>query len=546
MEDSHKKLFDALCKADFKFSTQDGHVMCLSLDSQGEITCAEKMTVVDSSTWCSLIWQKLDENFEHQHSNDQHSNTGTPISLKAAMAVIPVVPKAVSVSNSTVVRSKFKGVTWTQERETWSANLTHGGNGIFIGDFKTQKEAAKAYDLKCYLYRGFKSKLNFGIPTQFRRAQGHVIFIPGPNMWHVKLTMQDQSYVEVGYFKNADSAETAYKIMKRAYISRGQSGLDYVRSFLFEKCFLATAVSPMHVENTNYDDEDEKEEDDDDESKMKVIESGGQISLGGKPICMVCAADYSEYVTIPCFAHYVVYVLHPYQCAKHTILHTHTHTHIHRHILSTTMCTFVSKCPHDCEKESIRIDSCVRYAMSCAVLEKIDDLSDSINLSDYIPIRDPSKDLGNTLNNNHVDNTQYRSPAFSFPRQIRESEDGGVIVTLDGFTYKLSVSMAMRPISYVAPMSSTSSSNITTLPSNNKRHWNGSIVLQNGNVDEKKKKKQKKKRQKTDEWKESESDDDDDKFEPRVFSSKSAGNLTFEVFVGTRENEMEISNRTSR
>ena len=58
-------------------------------------------------------------------------------------------------------------------------------------------------------------------------------------------------------------------------------------------------------------------------------------------------------------------------------------------------------------------------------LEKIDDLSDSINLSYYIPIRDPSKDLGNTLNNNHVDNTQYRSPVFSFPRQIRESEGGG-------------------------------------------------------------------------------------------------------------------------
>ena len=59
MEDSNKKLFDALCKADFKFSTQDGHVMCLSLDSQGEISCAEKMTVVDSSTW------NVGENFNH-------------------------------------------------------------------------------------------------------------------------------------------------------------------------------------------------------------------------------------------------------------------------------------------------------------------------------------------------------------------------------------------------------------------------------------------------------------------------------------------------
>ena len=265
------KLFDALCKSDFEFSTQDGHVFCLSLDDQGEISCTEKMKV-DSST---------------------------PISLKSAMAVVPVVPKPVSKSSAVVRASKFKGVTWTQERETWSANLTHDGNSIFIGDFKTQKEAAKAYDLKCYLYRGFKSKLNFGIPTQFRRAQGHVIFIPGPNMWHVRLTMQDKSNVEIGYFKNADSAESAYKIAKRAYISKGQSGLDYIRSFLFEKCFLATAVSPMCVENTKYDD-DEKEEDN--ESEMKVIGSGGQISLKRrKPICMVCAADYSEYVTVSCF-----------------------------------------------------------------------------------------------------------------------------------------------------------------------------------------------------------------------------------------------------
>ena len=285
------------------------------------------------------------------------------------MAVIPVVPKAVSVSNSTVVRSKFKGVTWTQERETWSANLTHGGKGIFIGDFKTQKEAAKAYDLKCYLYRGFKSKLNFGIPTQFRRAQGHVIFIPGPNMWHVKLTMQDQSYVEIGYFKNADSAETAYKIMKRAYISRGQSGLDYVRSFLFEKCFLATAVSPMHVENTNYDDEDEKEEDDDDESKMKVIESGGQISLKKrKPICMVCAADYSEYVTVSCF-HITLCKFHIQIALTDYVKHTLFFTHTQAYPVNNNVYVRIEM-PTRLQKKRVRIDSCVRYAMSCAVLRR--------------------------------------------------------------------------------------------------------------------------------------------------------------------------------
>ena len=143
-------------------------------------------------------------------------------------------------------------------------------------------------------------------------------------------------------------------------------------------------------------------------------------------------------------------------------------------------------------------------------LEKIDKLSNSINLSDYIPIRDASKDSSN----------QVRTAVFSFPRQIRESEDGSAIVIVNGFTYKLSVSMAIRPpISYAAPMKSSNSSNITTLPSNNKRLWKGSAVVQSNNVDDEKKKK-KTKRQKQDNSKES--DDDNKKFEPRVFSSKSA------------------------
>ena len=487
-DESNKNLFKALCESNFEIATQGGPVLFLSLDDQGQITVQEK-------------------------------DKDVLISLDSTM-VRPVTPTPKRLASESVCNaSKFKGVSWVGDKKMWSANVMHRNKNVFIGDFNTQKEAAKAYDLKCYLYDGLKSNLNFGIPMQFRRARGNVIFIPGPNMWFVKVTMQDQTDVEIGYFKNADSAESAYKIIEQAFMSSGRVGLNYIRAFLFEKCFLATATSPMCVGSTNCGDVAI----DGSNAKSTVAGTEGRCSLKKrKPLCMVCTSNYSEYVTISCF-----------------------------HVTLCTSCQ--KKCVNsyrnqDTSHKKHEIKNVSSYRYMCPIcnvvcsLEKIDDLSPSINLSDYIPIRGTSHDLSNstsTTTTNLLDqvHTTKRSPVFSFPRQVRESEDGFVIVPLDGFTYKLSVSMVVPQ-----PTTSASSAAAKKMILNNdqqsnekdaslKRSKSSGSGNELGSAT-------KKKRKKTEETKTKEVDDDDehkkevdddepkkeldDAFKPRVFSKKSA------------------------
>ena len=45
--------------------------------------------------------------------------------------------------------SKFKGVTWHKRAMVWQASIMHGGKSKFLGYFKKEEEAAKAYDLAC-------------------------------------------------------------------------------------------------------------------------------------------------------------------------------------------------------------------------------------------------------------------------------------------------------------------------------------------------------------------------------------------------------------
>jgi hypothetical protein len=44
--------------------------------------------------------------------------------------------------------SKFKGVHWDSSRKLWKAAIVFQGRNIFIGRFKTEKDAARAYDAK--------------------------------------------------------------------------------------------------------------------------------------------------------------------------------------------------------------------------------------------------------------------------------------------------------------------------------------------------------------------------------------------------------------
>lgn len=56
--------------------------------------------------------------------------------------------------------SKFKGVDWNKERQRWRARISYEGGDIHLGRFKTEKEAANAYNKTAIKLFGPFAKIN--------------------------------------------------------------------------------------------------------------------------------------------------------------------------------------------------------------------------------------------------------------------------------------------------------------------------------------------------------------------------------------------------
>lgn len=158
---SDDDLFEALKKSNFKFSHGDLKLQ-LSLSSEGKI---------------------------YATSEDQ-VNLVKPVDLL----------------------KMYEGVTWDEVRKIYSAKVLHRDALIWCEEFDTAEKAAHAYDEKMFHHFGMKCKqiLNFGIPSKFTRCRENVVFIPGPDMWFVKFMLDQDSGLEIGYFKNVQAAETVY------------------------------------------------------------------------------------------------------------------------------------------------------------------------------------------------------------------------------------------------------------------------------------------------------------------------------------------------
>jgi len=57
--------------------------------------------------------------------------------------------------------SKYKGVDWKKDKKKWCARIYFNGKLIFLGYFKDEKQAAKAYDKAAKKYYGQFAYLNF-------------------------------------------------------------------------------------------------------------------------------------------------------------------------------------------------------------------------------------------------------------------------------------------------------------------------------------------------------------------------------------------------
>jgi hypothetical protein len=58
-------------------------------------------------------------------------------------------------------RSKYKGITWKNTSKKWQAQIGVNGKKIFLGYFRDEFEAAKAYDKAARKYHGEFAALNF-------------------------------------------------------------------------------------------------------------------------------------------------------------------------------------------------------------------------------------------------------------------------------------------------------------------------------------------------------------------------------------------------
>ena len=57
--------------------------------------------------------------------------------------------------------SKYTGVSWIKQIKKWRVIICYNGKKKFIGYFKDEKQAAKAYDKAAKKYHGEFASLNF-------------------------------------------------------------------------------------------------------------------------------------------------------------------------------------------------------------------------------------------------------------------------------------------------------------------------------------------------------------------------------------------------
>jgi len=107
--------------------------------------------------------------------------------------------------------SKYKGVTWNKHAKQWKAGIRVDGRRCYLGHFRSEEDAAKAYNLAALKYFGKFAEINEGI-----------IIDPRTDSWIEKLP---------GHIGRCDRCKTFAKFVKEEVVEGKPA-----RIYFCEKC----------------------------------------------------------------------------------------------------------------------------------------------------------------------------------------------------------------------------------------------------------------------------------------------------------------------
>ena len=110
--------------------------------------------LVHQPTLANVIMQRYGVQFDHIDRNGLNNS-------KSYLRVVTQSENCLNRSKSTNCSSKYKGVCWCKFGRNWKAYITRYGKRIYLGRFKDEEAATKAFDAKAKELHGEFAVLNF-------------------------------------------------------------------------------------------------------------------------------------------------------------------------------------------------------------------------------------------------------------------------------------------------------------------------------------------------------------------------------------------------
>lgn len=120
-------------------------------------------------------------------------------------------------SDRASLTSMYVGVYWHKGRRKWQAQIKHNGCQVYLGGFKSEKTASRAY--QSALLKVQDGSFN---PSDYKYKSTSmykgIYFNKRANKWQAQITVNNKRR-SIGYFKSESEAYQAYLEVKKAGIS---------------------------------------------------------------------------------------------------------------------------------------------------------------------------------------------------------------------------------------------------------------------------------------------------------------------------------------